>query len=496
AYREGAAFELDADYVVIGSGAGGATAALQLARGGASVCLVEAGPWRMPSDYPESMYGALRDMTDDWGAILAQGRAFWPVVQARVMGGTTTINSAIVVRTPGDIFAQWEREHGVGGDAMADAIWTYQDELEVELNVEPVPDAAMGRSNHLAVAGGKKIGIESHVLERNVKDCAGSGQCLQGCRLGHKQSTQLKWIPEVLTRGGDVLSCAPVAKLRMEGNRVIGASGRFQHPQTRKKGAPFFVRAKKAVLLAASVTHTPVILMASGIKNKSVGGYFRAHPGAAVCGVYDEAIDMNAGATQGWASIEYRKDPGIKLESLSLPAEVVASRLAGGGRALMERLTEYRQLATWVAAVRAETVGRVKSFMGKPSVKYSMDKADMHRLRYGLHAVSRMHFAMGAKRVIPGVAGMDYALTADNVDLLLDAPLDPRCYVGICTHLFGGAVMGTDKQTSVCDGKGHVHDVEGLVIADAAQIPTNLGVNPQHTIMGLARLRADELLAA
>jgi choline dehydrogenase-like flavoprotein len=33
-------------------------------------------------------------------------------------------------------------------------------------------------------------------------------------------------------------------------------------------------------------------------------------------------------------------------------------------------------------------------------------------------------------------------------------------------------------------------------VVDASVIPSNLGVNPQHTIMGLARLFAEDLLAA
>jgi choline dehydrogenase-like flavoprotein len=43
---------------------------------------------------------------------------------------------------------------------------------------------------------------------------------------------------------------------------------------------------------------------------------------------------------------------------------------------------------------------------------------------------------------------------------------------------------------------GRVRGYEGLIVADAAALPTTLGVNPQHTIMALAKLRADELLAA
>jgi choline dehydrogenase-like flavoprotein len=55
--------------------------------------------------------------------------------------------------------------------------------------------------------------------------------------------------------------------------------------------------------------------------------------------------------------------------------------------------------------------------------------------------------------------------------------------------------MGKDPSTSVCDGHGKVHGVEGLYISDASALPTTLGVNPQHTIMALSRVWAERLLA-
>jgi choline dehydrogenase-like flavoprotein len=76
---------LEADYVVVGSGAGGASAAVTLARGGAKVAIVEAGPWRDPEDYATSVYGAMRDMIAAWGSNVTRGRAFWPIVQASLV---------------------------------------------------------------------------------------------------------------------------------------------------------------------------------------------------------------------------------------------------------------------------------------------------------------------------------------------------------------------------------------------------------------------------
>ncbi|HXU83815.1 MAG TPA: GMC family oxidoreductase N-terminal domain-containing protein, partial [Polyangia bacterium] len=165
--------ELEADYVVVGSGAGGATAACTLARGGAQVVIVEAGPWRDPDDYPHSAYGSMRDLFDDWGSLVTRGRALWPVVQASVVGGTTVINSAIAVRTPGDVFARWQREHGVGGDVMAQALWRHQEDLERELHVEEVPVVARGVAHRLAVVGGAALDYGGHEMHRYSKGCIG-----------------------------------------------------------------------------------------------------------------------------------------------------------------------------------------------------------------------------------------------------------------------------------------------------------------------------------
>ena len=121
-------------------------------------------------------------------------------------------------------------------------------------------------------------------------------------------------------------------------------------------------------------------------------------------------------------------------------------------------------------------------------------RADMERFRQGMVLVAKQHVAAGARAVLPGISGMPYKLDANDIGLLEDAPLDPRKYIAILSHLFGGCVMGKDPKTSVVDGLGRVHGYEGLVVADASVIPTNLGVNPQHTIMGLAATFASALL--
>jgi choline dehydrogenase-like flavoprotein len=488
-----AKLELDADYVVVGSGAGGAAAAVILARGGARVIVVEAGAWRDPEHYPSSAYGSMRDMMDDWSAQVTRGRALWPVVQARTVGGTTVINSAIAVRTPEDVFLRWHEERGVGGEALAREVWRHQDEIERELSVEEVPEGSLGRSNLLALAGGKRF--DGYVMRRYAKACAGSGQCLQGCKSGKKQSLNLTYVPEVIARGGTVVSCAPVDRVVFQGARAVAVTGRFVHPATHRRGGAFVLRAKKAIVIAASATHSPALLERSGVRSRALGTLFRAHPGTGIFGCYDDPVDMNLGATQGWASTKFRDVPGLKLETLAIPLELVASRFMGGGRVLMDRLAGYRHVAMWCHAVRAESHGTVRNgLFGKPVVRYSLDRADMLRFREGMRLLAEMHFAAGARAIIPGISGMPFELTRDELPLMAEAPLDPKKYVAILSHLFGGCPMGSDPNTAVCDGDGRVHGYQGLVVADASVIPSNLGVNPQHTIVALGRIFAERLL--
>jgi choline dehydrogenase-like flavoprotein len=249
------------------------------------------------------------------------------------------------------------------------------------------------------------------------------------------------------------------------------------------------------VFVAASVTHSPVLLRRSGLTHDAVGANFRAHPGTGVFGVYDEIVDQNVGVTQGWASTRYREEPGIKLETLSIPMEMAISRFSGGGQTLMRRVGEYRHLAMWVHALRARSAGRVGvGFGGKPVVRYSLDRADMERFRAGMVKVAAMHFAAGAKAIHPGIHGLPYTLTADQLPLIADGPLDPRNYVAILSHLFGGCGMGADPSRSVVDERGRVHGRKGLYVADASIMPDNIGVNPQHTIMALAMIVAEGAL--
>jgi len=494
-WTEGPPVILEVDYTVVGSGAGGSAAAIVLARAGHTVALVEKGPWRDPEDYPHSMYGTLRDMFDTWGMRVAIGDSFMPVVQASLVGGTTVINSAIVVRTPGDVLASWRDEHGLGDVFSEDAVGTAQDRIETELDVAPTTSLCFGQTGQLMLDALKARQMEGHPTARNVRDCQGVNQCLQGCRNRAKRSTNLNWIPVCIEHDTTVLSCARVERISIERGRAVGVLGRFVHPETRRSGGSFEVRSRRGVVLGASATGSPILMQRSGIRLPWLGEGWRAHPGVGTLGVYPDPVDMSTGPSQAVASLHHRGDLGIKLESLALPLELVAGRMSGAGHALMERLADYRHQAMWVTAVRAEAVGSIRvGLLGGVKLSYKPTRHDLERVRKGTALLARMHFDAGATSVRPGVVGLPYEIGPDQVGLLDEAPLDNRAWTWVISHLFGGCVMGDDPRRSVVGPDLHVHGVRNLHVVDASALPTTLGVNPQHTIMAVAQVIAERLV--
>ncbi len=495
--QKGKHYQNEYDYVIVGSGPGGSVFAKALADAGEQVCIVESGPWRDPEHYPSSFYGAMRDGLDAFGTTLAKGQAQWPIVQANLVGGGSVINSAICVRTPGDVFEQWKQDYGFGGEALANKIWEKQDKLEELLSVAETREPFLGESNKLAYKAGDASGIEHHLIRRFVKDCEGTGNCFQGCKKNKKQSMNVTFIPEVIAQGGAVISCAPVNKVLFEKNKAVGVTGNFRHPLNKTKGAKFTVRANKAVIVAASPTHGPALLQRSGIKLPALGKGFMSHPGGAITALYDHKVDMHSGSTQGWASMEFRESKNLKLETLSMPLEAICGRLPGGGKDLMERVKDFPYMANWVQVVRAEARGTVRNgLFNQPDVRYGLGEKDMLRFREGMYITAKLHFEVGAKYVIPGIKGLPNYLSKDEVDMIKDAPVKQTAYFGACSHLFGGCTMGTDEQTSVVDPQGKVHGYQGLYAVDSSILPSNLGVNPQHTIMANAWQLADQLLGA
>jgi choline dehydrogenase-like flavoprotein len=485
------------DYVVIGTGAAGAVAAHVLAKAGFSVAMAEEGPWVRTREFGERVYEAFRRMFRDAGTQVIEGRSFMPLIQGRCVGGSTVMNSAIAHRTPEDVLQEWAQRFGLGEHVSARSLEPHFDALERELNAHAVGDDVLGENNRLFLDEANAEGLPAGRMRRYERGCKGSARCVTGCPNAAKQGMNVSYVPWALALGARVYCSCRVERILVEKGRATGVIAHTQHeePDGRRRSHRVTLHARRGVLVAASTIQTPNLLRRSGLRARAIGEHFQCHPGFGLAGVFDNPVGMHFGATQGAEMIHLRRTERIKLETLSMPPELAVVRFPGIGRELMHRLGAFANLAVWAVVVRSEAEGRVlPAWGGRDKVKLTLTRADIERTRKGTAMLARMMFEAGAREVWPGVFGLPGVIrSVDEVRLIDEAPTDPRLFNTITTHLFGAARMGVDPRVSVVGPDFQAHEARGLYVVDSSVFPTNLGVNPQHSIMGMSRLAATRI---
>ncbi|MBV9950254.1 MAG: GMC family oxidoreductase [Myxococcales bacterium] len=482
------------DYVVVGSGAAGAVAAHALITSGASVAVVEEGPWVRTRDFGDGVYGAFKRMFREAGTQVVEGRSYIPLLQGRCVGGSTVMNSAIAHRTPEDVLDEWRVQHGLGDAIHARALEPHFEALERELGVHAVGDEALGGNSSLFLEEATAHGLPARRIHRYERGCRGSGRCFTGCPSAAKQGMNVSYVPWALSKGARLYASFRVERVLLRGSRAVGVAATATG--ARGRGASrLALHAREAVVIAASTVQTPNLLRRSGLRARAIGRDFQCHPGVAVAGVFDAPVDMFSGATQGAESVHLRRAEGIKLETLAIAPELAAVRVPGIGQALMGRFGELSHIAMWAVIVRSEARGTVDAaWRGRDRVRLSLAPRDVERARRGLSLLSRMMFEAGAREVWPGLFGVPSILRSpDEVRHVDAAPADARAYGFITTHLFGAARMGLDPRSSAVGPDFRVHGLENLFVVDSSVFPTNLGVNPQHSIMAMSRLAATRI---
>jgi choline dehydrogenase-like flavoprotein len=484
--------EDEADFVIVGTGAGGATAARVLSEAGFSLAMIEEGAYLVPEERPKELVDAMALAVRGMATLSTDSFVPMPLLQGKCVGGSTAVNSGIIWRLPEDVRAEWVERFGLGalvGEASLDRAF---DRIEDELMIAPTQPAIAGGNNLLMQVAAEKLGLPGHVIVRNSKACKGSQRCLQGCPNAARQSMDVSYVPRATATGARLHTRCHAERVVFDGARAVGVEGVVNDDRGARVGT-FRVRARRAVIVSASAIWTPLLLARSGVRHPLLGERFAAHPGAAVVGRFDDPVHMGFGASQGY-EVPMR-DRGYKLEALSLPPDMLAARVPGAGREWQERLAHLGHFAQWGGNVRMEALGRVKSsWLDGVSVRYEPTQRDLEKIREVLVLTGRMMFAAGAKEVYPGVAGFPEIVRSEAEMRALEAMPIRRAQVHlVASHFFGTAGAARDAKHGVVGDDLAVHGRQGLYVMDASVLPTNLGVNPQHTIMGVVMVASEKL---
>jgi choline dehydrogenase-like flavoprotein len=471
---------LDADAVVIGTGAGGGPTAAALAERGLRVVVLEAGPYLRSGDFTgeeAEMMARLYRMS----LARASGMALYA---GECVGGSTVINDALCLRPPADLLAAWRDEHGLGGLTEA-AFAAHVAQAWHDVHAEPTDRAHASKNARRLAQGAGRLGWAGGPAARNVVGCANLGLCNLGCPSGAKQSTLLAYLPRAERAGARVVAGVRAERIRIEGGRARGVDAvALDPPNGRPAGA---VRVDAPIVcVAAGALVTPALLQRSGV---AAGAGFQVHSSVHVTARFPEPIHGYYGPTMSWvveafANVGGRAGPGVMIESVSALPLPTATALPGFGRMHEERMRALAYYARALVVLRDRTRGRIAA---DGTVDYAITADDLARLTGGMADAARAYLAAGATEVyVPVLTSAPLRTEAECAALATRRLTASELSILYAVHLFGGASMAARPEEGTCDEQGACFGVRGLYVVDAAALPGNTGVNPQITIMANA----------
>lgn len=497
------------DVLVVGAGGSGAPLAARLAERGARVLLLEAGPVPAPNAVRDasSLAAAMpgHPLAAAFESVLTAGRPH-TVTRGQVAGGSTAINGGYFRRARAHDLDHWAREAG-------DERWSAKGTAAVWQRLEsdhdfgdqrghgaigPMPvtrDDGEHPVSAALMAAGLAAGLPLD-LDKNAspEGAPGVGPTPSNVLAGERWSTARAYLDRA-PAGLEVRGGHRVVQVLIEHGRAVGVRALVE-------GRTETLRAGLVVLSAGAIS-TPHLLLLSGV---GPAGVLRER-GIRV--KYDAPTIGTRLDDHANLELRFTVPTAVLAHSVGLPLGVSLHATSGVDDTVgdIEVLSFLHPLARMLGTDPAdEHLSLVVSPLKRTGRgQLELDPADVTApphlcFHYAENDDERSRLRSGVRFA----AGLLRSASMQNLGVRPEHPelvsLDDRAldtwvleHLSTALHTCGTTPMGCDPATSVVDGRGAVHGVPGLHVADVGMLPrTPLG-GPAATAVLIGEVIADAL---
>ncbi|MBX3181672.1 MAG: GMC family oxidoreductase [Polyangiaceae bacterium] len=471
------------EVLVIGSGAGGSVVAHELASRGYQVVVLEEGGAFEFEAYGQPAPEAMRRLYRRRGMTPVMGRVPIGYVEGCCVGGSTEINSGFWHRTPPEALLRWKSRYGLGAteQELAPHFDWAEEMLGVGLSQAPWPP-----STRTFDEGARALGLGAFEVPRAAPGCQGTNSCGYGCPTGAKRGMSRSLLPRAVASGARIVSGARVVRLLHARGRVSGALIRARRGGEERL---FRIRAEH-VFVCCGPTETPSLLLRSGVRYH-VGGTLRVHPYLKVAATFSDPMRSETSVLPLLQVREFW--PELSLGGSFFGAGQLAMTLSDHFPEGRAALSDAPRMAQYYVGVRGTGRGWVRpTALGDDAtlVRYDLSDADLRALSVGLARLSQLLLRAGAEALYPSVWGLGPIRSEEQAARWLTEALPKGALSLVTVHAFSSCPAGDHRALTAADDEGRVWGFENLRLADASVLPDSPGVNPQGTVMALARRTA------
>jgi choline dehydrogenase-like flavoprotein len=420
------------DFIVVGSGPGGATVARELTARGKKVLILEWGK-NTPMNGSLVRFGRSVGMpgkglmfTDYKGQVMIRGIC---------TGGSSVFYCATAFEPPYEML----RNYGID-------IENEVRELKNEIPIAPLKDELIGPGAKKIMESAQDLGYDWHKINKFIfqdkcrLDCQ---MCSYGCPYGAKWTAR-NFVEQAMTGGAELVNGARATKILFEGNRAVGVEFRKNFKTRSVYG--------KNIIVSAGGIGSPVLLRHSGLYG---AGYdFFYDPLYMVFGTVDGV--RSRGETQMAGGIHVAED-GYVMTDLKAPALIYLPMIAPRLRA--HKVFSHSKTLMIMVKIKDDLGGRITWHGG---VRKSLSREDKLRLAKGCDNARRILTHAGAKDVFKSWGLAAHPGGTVKINDLVDADLKTRR--------------------------------DNLYVCDCSVIPEAWGLPPTLTLLGLGKRLARHLV--
>lgn len=519
------------EYLVVGSGPGGATVASQLQAAGKRVVLIEKGPFVVwgsmtTRSYPRLMFEHDQATTADNAIIVRSGET---------LGGGSAVNIDLAF-SPLESTVQ-ARINAWIADGLMDAAYsterlaTAYEWVRKTIGTRTLSESELNNDNRALWDGASAYGVEPSLYHLN-RFAVGDSPSPVDDKLDAARQLIYPAIADTQNPLG-IIPDAVVDEVLFneDGTRATGVRLHTTEPWTAygntvvdpsnlgiEPGASVTIEADAVILAAGTIGTTRVLLNTAratpAVANPAIGRGLILHPSFPILGLFDRTINLLEGLDSATFCSSFGVTPGFIYETMGgLPA-YGAVLIPGSGKQIYDELAHFNDYVGFGCMLvdtpsddnRVELDGS-----GDTVLHYALSDADKDRFRIGVAIGIRMMFLAGAKKVI--IPSNENVLGLPDFDPMVgtfltdisqaDAVERAIQFVPNRTVLTSAHLQATNKMGPRGTGVVSLNhrlwaangdEVANVYVMDSSIFPTSVGANPMQSLYAIARIFSERLI--
>ena len=460
-------------YIVIGSGAGGSVASLELSKKGDDVALVEEGKEFDKSFFKKnSIAERTKNLWRNGGITPIFGQPPIPYVEGVALGGTTVSNGGLLQRPSSDLLNKFVKKYNISGYLYNELIEIFK-QIESKLFVKEIIENNDNLDSLILIDSLKKNKISYRRTSLAHNNCINSNQCISGCPTGAKMTNlSLTYIPEAINNGLSLFTESKVIRLS-KSNGLIKLS-------IKRKNNLFNLYCEKLCISAGPI-QTPFLILKNGL-NKFAGKKINFHLNYKVGALFKKKINAKNGTIFS-LDIDHYKKEGFSFNPANFQEPYFYSsfsNLTNHEINLIEKEIDY--LALYVAQIKIKGYAKIiSSLFPEPIVHYTLEKDDIKKITRSIEVFCKILLDSGAQKVFLPYNGKYIIKSLNELkNFILDFNYKKMNFN--CAHMMSSCKMSNNSDGIVND-KGFLKNHPNIMVADNSILPESIGESPQLTTM-------------